>query len=429
MSASHGGWRGRLAAGAAALLVGLSAVACSGDDPARATGAAVESVDRSIAGSAAPTGPGTGDETGGAPSTVADTPRADAQTSTATSQPDVPAIPDPVTLAFGGDILLHMPVNDRARQYGQASGRDFDFSPMLSPLAPVLDLADVALCHLEVPVAPDGRLTSYPSFGAPTEIADGIAAAGYEGCSTASNHSLDRGYPGVISTLEQLDRVGLRHAGTARGPWETGPGLYRVGDVDIAHLSYSYGFNGYRLPADAPWAAAQIDVDRIERETADARRSGAELVVVSLHWGTEYRHDPDAFQRSVADQLLPSTDIDMLIGHHAHVVQPIEFVQGTYVVWGLGNQLSNQTQAPRRDGLTVLATAELGWDLRWRFRSIEAVPTWVDIGTHRVIPVPFALRNPATPPGLRGELQGSYDRTKAILDGTPTFGVTIPSPN
>jgi poly-gamma-glutamate synthesis protein (capsule biosynthesis protein) len=295
-------------------------------------------------------------------------------------------------------------------------------------MAPVLDGADVALCHLEVPVAPDGRLTSYPSFGAPTEIADGIASAGYEGCSTASNHSLDRGYAGVVSTLEQLDRVGVRHAGTARGPWETGPGLYRVGEVDIAHLSYSYGFNGYRLPANAPWAAAQIDVERIKRETADARRAGAELVVVSLHWGTEYRHDPDTFQRATADALLPSPDIDLLIGHHAHVVQPIELVDGTYVVWGLGNQVSNQTQAPRRDGLTVKATAELGWDLKWRFRSIEAIPTWVDLATFRVIPVPHALRNPGTPARLRGELQGSYDRTKAVIDSRPTFGVTIPSP-
>ncbi|NLD75978.1 MAG: CapA family protein, partial [Acidimicrobiales bacterium] len=318
---------GAVAAGMVALLLVLSTSACSTDSSAQGTATTVESVDRSA--TVATAVPADGPE-----------PIAAASGSDGTTPDPAPAIPDPVTLAFGGDILLHMPVNDRARQYGRASGRAFDFSPMLAPLAPVLDLADVALCHLEVPVAPDGRLTSYPSFGGPSEIADGLAGAGYEGCSTASNHSLDRGYPGVIATLEQLDRVGLRHAGTARGPWETGPGLYRVGDVDIAHLSYSYGFNGYRLPADAPWAAAQIDVDRIRRETADARRSGAELVVVSLHWGTEYRHEPDSFQRDVADALLPSSDIDLLIGHHAHVVQPIELIDGTYVVWGLGNQLS-----------------------------------------------------------------------------------------
>ena len=273
-------------------------------------------------------------------------------------------MPDPVTLAFSGDVLLHMPVNDRAAAYGATTGTPFDFRPMFDPLRPVLEPADLALCHLEVPVAPDGRLTSYPSFGAPAQVVDGIAHGGFDGCSTASNHSLDRGYRGVARTLEELDRARLRHAGTARGPWETGPGPYRVGEpgaeIDVAHLSYAYGFNGYRLPADAPWAASAIDPARIRADAAAARAAGAELVVVSLHWGTEYRHEPDAYQRSIADRILPDSEIDLVIGHHAHVVQPIEVVHGRYVVWGLGNQLSNQTQAPRRDGLTVVVTAGLG---------------------------------------------------------------------
>jgi len=245
-----------------------------------------------------------------------------------------------------------MPVNDRAALYGGEVGEPFDFRPMFDPMRPVVEAADLALCHMEVPTAPDGRLTSYPSFGAPGQVMDGLAHAGYDGCSTASNHSLDRGYPGVVRTLEELDRVGLGHSGTARGPWETGPRVYslRAGTstVEVAHLSYAYGFNGYRLPADAPWAANQIDPDRIRADAAAARAAGAELVVVSLHWGTEYQHQPDAFQRSTAEAILPGSEIDLVIGHHAHVVQPIEMVHGRYVVWGLGNQLSNQTQAPRR---------------------------------------------------------------------------------
>ena len=342
-------------------------------------------------------------------------------------------VPEPVTLAFSGDVLLHMPVNDQAARYGDASGTPFDFRPMFEPMRAVLEPADLALCHLEVPVAPDGRLTSYPSFGAPAQVVEGIAHAGYDGCSTASNHSLDRGNAGVVRTLDELDRVGLRHAGTARGEWETGPALYPVdGDgagpgpaIDVAHLSYAYGFNGYRLPADAPWASNAIDPDRIRSDAAAARAAGAELVVVSLHWGTEYRHEPDAYQRSVADQLLPSADIDLVIGHHAHVVQPIEVVEGTYVVWGLGNQLSNQTQTPRRDGLTVVATARPGWDGRWRVSGIEAVPTWVDLGTFRIIPVARTLADPATPAGLRADLEASQARTTEIVQAGAAWGVTV----
>lgn len=350
-------------------------------------------------------------------------------TTTPVTTTSAPPVPDPVTLAFSGDVLLHMPVNDRAAAYGAASGGGFDFRPMFEALRPVLEPADLALCHLEVPVAPDGRLTSYPSFGAPAQVVDGIAHGGFDGCSTASNHSLDRGYAGVVRTLEELDRVGLRHAGTARGPWETGPGLYRVGEpgaeVDVAHLSYAYGFNGYRLPADAPWAASGIDPDRIRADAAAARAAGAELVVVSLHWGTEYRHEPDAYQRSIADRMLPGAEIDLVIGHHAHVVQPIEVVHGRYVVWGLGNQLSNQTQAPRRDGLTVVVTAGPGWDGRWHVSGVEAVPTWVDLATFRILPVARTLADPATPPALRAELEASHARTAAIVAAPGTPGVTV----
>ena len=360
-------------------------------------------------------------------STTTSEPTPSEQTATATSAPAAPS--EPVTLTFSGDVLLHMPVNDRAARYGAETGKAFDFGPMFDPMRPLVKAADLALCHMEVPIAPDGRLTSYPSFGAPSQVMDGLAHGGYDGCSTASNHSLDRGNAGIVRTLEELDRVGLGHAGTARGPWETGARVYPLDagttTIELAHLSYAYGFNGYRLPADAPWAANQIDPDRIRADAAAARAAGAELVVVSLHWGTEYQHQPDAFQRSTAEAILPDSEIDLIIGHHAHVVQPIELVHGRYVVWGLGNHLSNQTQAPRRDGLTVTATAAAGWDGRWRVTGIEAIPTWVDIASFEVLPVAAALSNPATPAGLAKELRASYRRTADVINSPTTPGVTV----
>ena len=370
-----------------------------------------------VAGCSAPVTP---TATAGTPSTVAPAPTsspaavatttAAASTTTTTIQP-APQPPEPVTLAFSGDLLLHMPINDRAAANGRASGQAFDFGPMLDPMRPVLDRADVAVCHLEVPLAPNGRLAGYPSFAAPAELVPAIAAAGFDGCSTASNHTLDQGRSGIRATLEQLDAAGLRHAGSARGAWESGPAQYEVRGVQIAHLSYAYGFNGYRIPADAPWAVNQIDPGRIRSDARAARTAGADLVVVSLHWGTEYRSAPDAYQREVATAILPSLDIDLVIGHHAHVVQPVEVVNGTYVVWGLGNQLSNQRQAPRSDGLTVLVTAASGWGGRWYLSEVEAVPTWVEAESFRVLPIALTLADPTTPPGLRAELTASYNRT------------------
>lgn len=352
---------------------------------------------------------------------------------TATSTTEAPSttttVPGPsaITLAFAGDLLPHMPLVDQAAAYGDTVGRPYDFAPMLAPMAPILEAADVAICHMEVPLAPPGEaVTSYPSFGAPPEIVEGIRSAGYDGCSTASNHSLDRGRAGLKHLLDRFDQQQLRHAGTARVPAEGGgvATVYDVQGVRVAHLSYSYDFNGYKIPADAPWSVNQIDPARIAGDAATARAGGADLVVVSLHWGDEYRHDPSADQRSVADQLLPSPDIDLIIGHHAHVVQPIEVVDGTYVVWGLGNQLSNQTQDPRRDGLTVVVSAGRTGD-GWGVSSIEAVPTFVELGSFRVLPVVATLADPSTPAALRADLSASYDRTHEVLAAPGTSGLAL----
>lgn len=332
-----------------------------------------------------------------------------------------------ITLAFAGDLLPHMPVNDKAADYGRNSGKPYDYAPMLAPMEAIIGGADLAICHMEVPLAPAGEpVTSYPSFGAPPELVDGAKAAGYDGCSTASNHSLDRGRAGLDALLDRFDQNQMKHAGTARNAAEGGgvATIYEVKGVKVANLSYAYGFNGYPIPADAPWSVNEISVDKVKTDSAKARAGGADLVVVSLHWGNEYESDPSQYQRDIAGMFLPSPDIDLVIGHHAHVVQPIEQVEGTYVVYGLGNQLSNQTQAPRRDGLTVVVEAEREGD-RWKVSGIEAVPTWVDLGSFRVLPVVAAMADPATPAGLRNELSASYDRTVGIVNGPATPGVAV----
>jgi poly-gamma-glutamate synthesis protein (capsule biosynthesis protein) len=229
----------------------------------------------------------------------------------------------------------------------------------------------------------------------------------------------------VQTTLGAFDLAHLRHAGTARSAAEAqAVTLYDVRGVRIAHLSYAFGFNGLPLPAGAPWSANLIDPARIHDDAARARAAGADLVVVSLHWGTEYQAAPDRFQESVAAALLPSEDIDLVIGHHAHVVQPIRKIGATYVVFGLGNELSNQSQDERRDGLTVLATAG-PWFGRLRVTGIELVPTWVDLPSHRVLPVVRTLADPATAPALAAQLRRSYERTVSTARSGGAPGLTV----
>ncbi len=347
-----------------------------------------------------------------------------------TRPPPTSVEPRHFTMAFAGDLLPHLPVVRSAAAAGAASGRAHDFGPLLDGIRPVISAADVALCHMEAPVAPDAEsVRGYPAFGAPPELIAGAAATGYDGCSTASNHSLDQGRAGIDATLGTMDLLGLGHAGTGRTRTEAAaPAWYDAGGARIAHLSYAYGFNGIVPPADAPWSANRIDEGRILIEAAAARAEGADFVVVSLHWGTEYVAEPDSQQVALAPDLLASPDIDLLIGHHAHVVQPIQRFGGEWVVFGLGNQLSNQSQPERRDGLTVVVTVSERAG-RFRVSAIRAVPTWVDLNGHRVLAVDASLADPATDPSRRAELLASLVRTTdvvnragAVSDGSVTIG-------
>ena len=348
-----------------------------------------------------------------------------------TTKPVVPPLgtqPASITLLFAGDLLPHTPLTAQAARYGQATHRPFDFDPMLAPMKPIISGADVAICHMETPVAPDqGHLSGYPAFGGPVELVDAARNAGYDGCSNASNHSLDRGQDGIRATLDRFDLDHLHHAGTARTAAEAAAiTMYDVRNVRVAHLSYAYDFNGYRLPAGAPWAANKIDPAKIKADAAKAKALGADLVVVSVHWGTEYDSNPNQYQRDMAAAMLQSPDIDLVIGCHAHVVQPIDQVAGRFVVWGMGNQLANQPEVPRSDGLTAIATAikdpATG---KWKVAGVQGVPTWIEPGTFHVYPVVRTLADPSTSPALRNQLNASYDRSAATILRDHTPGVTV----
>ncbi len=336
--------------------------------------------------------------------------------------------PERFTMAFTGDVLVHSSVWARAAAYADA-GERFDFRPMFAPLRTLLTVADVAICHLETPVSPnDANLSSFPVFNVPHEIVDAIAWAGYDGCSTASNHSLDQGLAGVRATIDALERVGLRHAGTAsnaRAAREVT--LYHIGKARIAHLSYTFSFNG-RTPAYA-WEANRLEVSRILADARAARKAGSDLTVVSLHWGAEYQHGVTSGQRWIADRLTASGLVDLIVGHHAHVVQPIGRSNGIPVVYGMGNQLSGQRASylgtpSVEDGVLVWAVAELVHG-RYRVTEVLVTPTWVAPSTYRIFPAQATASDRATPAWLASAARASFARTmrEVLALGGRSFGV------
>lgn len=352
----------------------------------------------------------------------------DVAASTTVPQPTWPRV---LTMAFSGDTLPHSPLWRRAARNAADAGADgHDFDPMLAGLAPVLAPVDLAVCHLETPIAPEGEeFSTMPRYGVPAGIADAIVAAGYDRCSTASNHTADRGTAGIDRTVDVLESRGLAQSGMARGPAEITPHVFDVDGVTISHLSYTWSYNGLSLPDGEEWRSAIIEPHRIISDARVARIIGADVVLVSVHWGAEGAHEPTRFQREVADEITASGLVDLVIGHHAHVVQPIEQVNGTWVLFGLGNILSNLPTSDRwpaasQDAavVTVSMTVAENGDVSVDRPIVH--PTWVDKDAGWVVRLVEAeLARGDISAGQRGRLERSRERTARILgdffDGVP----------
>ena len=231
-------------------------------------------------------------------------------------------------------------------------------------------------------------------FNSPPALARAIRATGFDACSTASNHSLDRGQAGIDATRRALSRAGVRHTGSFSSRRQRQrPLLLQVRGVRVAFLSYTQMTNGIPLPHR--WSVNVARAGRILRDARRARRAGARVVIVNLHWGTEYRHAPDAFQRALARRLARSRAITAVVGQHAHVVQPIRRVGRLWVVFGEGNLLSNQTAAccpaASQDGMLVRLHLRVG--PRWaRVERITYTPTWVRHPDYAVVHAARAQR-------------------------------------
>ena len=372
---------------------------------------------------------------------VADAPDApdapDAADGTTTSAPSAPSAaeveippsttvpPSPVRLVFTGDVLMHSPLWRRALELG---GGVHDFAPFFADVQPFVESADLAVCHLETPVAPPFEpSTSSPRYGVPAEVVDGLAAVGFDHCSTASNHTFDRGVPGVEATIARFRAVGMSQHGMASTPADIEPILLEVGGLRIGHVSATYGYDEGDPPPDEPWRSNLIDVERLVADARLARERGADVVIVSLHWGSSNSQRASDAQRAIAGELAMSQAVDLVVGHHAHVVQPIERWGSMWVAYGLGNLIANMplgsgpfTSAATGDGVlldvvidpALVASGPPGTAVT----ALVARPVWVDQAAGWVVrDVTTARADPALRAVVGDELDASWERTAAVV--------------
>jgi Bacterial capsule synthesis protein PGA_cap len=331
------------------------------------------------------------------------------------------AAPATVTILGSGDVLLHPQLWDQARTDARArSETGYDFRPLFAGVRDVVSSADLAIFHMETPLADAaGPFSGYPRFSVPPQVVAALADLGYDSCSTASNHTIDQGEAGVDRTLDALDAAHIKHAGSYRSKAEHGTvNLINVHGVTVAHLSYAFGFNGLTRPAGKAWIANQIDTSTIQAEAKRARAKGASIVVVSLHFGTEYQHAPNAQQLPVVRTLLASPDVDLILGHHAHVVQPFERIGAKWVAYGMGNEVAHHGQPvnDNREGVLARFTFTEVSPGTWRVTRAEAIPIWMDLSpNNRLVDIATALANPATPASERSILRAAWLRIRGYL--------------
>lgn len=301
-----------------------------------------------------------------------------------------------------GDIMMHMP------QITAAKTKDgYDFRPVFAPVAPIFAQADVVLGNLETTLAGErARYSGYPLFNAPDALADALADAHFDIITTANNHALDRGERGVLRTIEQLRRAGLKHTGTATSEAErNNPLVYDVRGIRVGVAAYTFGTNGIPIPKNKPWIINMIDEQSISTDIARLRSAGASVIVVALHAGDEYARHPNSIQRHIV-RTLHELGVHIVVGSHPHVVQPIETLHTrrsdgtdftTVVIYSMGNFVSNQ-RMPYTDVGCIFSVWVEQRSKRISLEDPTCIPTYVHRATENgrraylVIPTDRSLR-------------------------------------
>lgn len=358
--------------------------------------------------------------------------------------PDAPASPTAaprtVTVVLAGDLLWHNTTWTSAQADARAAGRtgadDYDFGTMFGSMAPVISGADLAVCNEEVPVAPaGGPYLNYPTFAVPPQVAAGAAAAGYDLCTIGSNHSLDAGTAGIARTVSTFREAGITTTGAYATEEESRTPAIRTtaSGVRIAVVEAAYGLNGFQLPSGQRWAVDLIDPAAMIAKARAARAAGADIVLAALHDGTEYVTAPTPGQLGEAKALADSGEFDLVYGHHAHTVQPWEKVDGTWVVYGLGNQIAQQStsQPTTFEGITARFTFTETSSGRFEATDPTAIPTYVTpyAGGRpiRLVHVTAALDGSVpVPTGVdRMTLERARDRTMAAVRSRGAEGIRV----
>lgn len=255
-----------------------------------------------------------------------------------------------VSLIMVGDALIHSSIYMDAK----TSTGSYDFRPMLEKIKPIVSKYDLKYYNQETVLGGvELGLSNYPRFNSPYEVGDAFIDAGFNLVSLATNHTMDKGEQGVLNSLSYWSKQqNILTAGSYKSFEDRDRKVIKeINGIKYAFFSYTTWTNGLETPTGKEYLnnvyneeLAKNDIERVKDEV--------DIIIVAMHWGTEYSKGISDSQVEIANYL-SSLGVDIIIGSHPHVVEPIEFIGKTMVIYSLGNFISDQVGVERLTGLMV----------------------------------------------------------------------------
>lgn len=292
--------------------------------------------------------------------------------------------------------------------------KTYNFDHFFKEVKPIITKGDWAIANLETPVAgPEFGYSEFPIFNAPAQIVDAAKKTGFNILTTANNHALDKGERGVINTIKNVRSRKVALVGTATSAKEAEKILIlNKNNISMAILAYTFSTNGIPIPQGKNYLISLIDEKKIVKDIARARKQGAEIVTICLHFGDEYQRQPNAKQKQLVQRLI-AAGADIILGNHPHVVQPYQIfkVRGKdgklrtrVAIYSLGNFIAYQLGNYKDIGVIFSVK------LRKRFpektveiTQVEAIPTYTQNYrlnnklTFRVLPIETVVNRQKDP--------------------------------
>ena len=259
-----------------------------------------------------------------------------------------------------GDIMCH---NTQYMDAYNASTGEYDFSYVFDDINYYIKNSNITVANLETTFAGEERgYSNYPRFNTPDALAYNLKKLGVDVVSTAGNHSLDYGFDGLSRTIDVLNSADISHVGTYKTQEERDTIVFKyVKGIKIAFINYAYGTNGITIPSDKPFCINLIDEELIKKDIENAKSQNADIIVASVHWGTEYSTVPNDTQNELADFLFQN-GVNIILGTHPHVLQKMEkrtvtledgSTQDGFIIYSLGNFISDQNADNTRTSIIL----------------------------------------------------------------------------